>query len=125
MKIAYILPILTFIGLVGCSDTEYSQFVCKKTDGGIVSILNVRALVQENHLDLILGHAETSSDTTVHKINKISEEIISDNSPVVRRMYENDTKQIQIYIDYDTDTDDIVNFSMSNFDECTSHVHEQ
>lgn len=125
MKIAYILSILAFVGLVGCSDTEYQQFVCKKTDGDIVSTLNVRAAVQENHLDLILGHAETSTDTTVHKMNKISEERVSYNPSVVRRVYENDIKKVQIYIDYNLDTDDIVNFSMSNFDECASHVYEK
>ena len=125
MKLAYTLSILAFVSLVGCSDTEYQQFVCKKTDGDIVSTLNVRASVQENHLDLILGHAENSTDATVHKMNKISEERIYDNPSVVRSVYENDIKKVQIYIDYNADTNNIVNFSMSNFDECTSYFSEK
>ena len=125
MKLAYTLSILAFVGLVGCSDTEYQQFVCQKTDGDIVSTLNVRASVQENHLDLILGHAETSTDTTVHKMNKISEERVSGAPSIVRNVYENDIKKVQIYVDYNTDTNDIVNFGMSNFDECQPYVYDK
>ena len=127
-KIAFfpvVLALAACVCLVGCSDTEYQQFVCKKTVGDIVTTLNVSASVRENHLDMILGHAATTKDTTVHKMNKISEEIVSDNPSVIRSVYENDIKKVQIYIDYNTDTNDIINFSMSDFDECTVDIPGQ
>ena len=125
MKIAYTLPILAFVGLTWCSDTEYSQFVCKKTDVDIVSTLNVRVFVQENYLDLMLGHMDTLSDATVERMNKIIERNVSENPSVVHRVYENAIQKVQVYVDYNTNTNDIVHFSMSNFDECQLYTHEK
>ena len=128
---------ISCICLIGCSnDEEYHSFVCHKNkqhteiqnDETITHrihlTLNIRVQVHDNFLNYILGHTETSSNTTVIRMNKIREEVITQNPHIVNRVYEHENKQVRIFVLYNKDTNKILNLNRSGFTECIPHTLE-